>query len=300
MITETQAILFDLQGHPLRDSLCEGLRASVGEFNSRKFPDGETYLQIGSEVKNRHCMVLCELSDPDPKYLPLCFLAATLRELGASSVGLIAPYLSYMRQDRRFMEGEAITSRIFAKLVSEEFDWLVTVDPHLHRYHSLGEIYSIPSRVIQGAPALAAWLGLKSDLLLVGPDSESEQWVANIASICGHPFVIGEKTRTGDRSVSIQLPKLDKYAGKIAIVIDDVISSGQTILECLRALQAGGIDRVKCACIHGIFADGSDSMLLESGLAELISTNSISHSSNAIDITHLFIPAISGIINAYE
>src|SRR6185503_12811188 len=122
-------------------------------------------------------IILCTLADPDAKFLPLIFAAATARELGAARVGLVAPYLAYMRQDRRFNPGEAVTSRYVAKLISGAFDWLVTVDPHLHRYGALGEIYTIPTRAIHAAPLMSDWIRRNvPDPLIVGPDSESEQW----------------------------------------------------------------------------------------------------------------------------
>ena len=74
-------------------------------------------------------------------------------------MGLVTPYLAYLRQDRQFRPGEAVTSRTFARLLSGYADWLVTIDPHLHRYDTLSDIYNIPSRVIHAAPALAASAG---------------------------------------------------------------------------------------------------------------------------------------------
>lgn len=285
-------IIFSLAPHSLASSLCDVLHAEAGELNSRSFPDGESYLRIESIVKDRQCIILADMSYPDKKFLPLSFLISTLKELEAANVGLVAPYLSYMRQDRRFVDGEAVTSRIFAQLLSQQFDWLVTVDPHLHRYHSLEEIYTIPSRVVQGAPVLADWLSSEKDVFLVGPDSESEQWVSEIASKSGHPFVIGEKQRHGDRDVKVSLPDLSEYKLKTAVIIDDVISSGQTILECMLTLKAYGISKIKCACVHGIFAEGIDKVLLKSGLEQLLSTNTIAHSSNNLDVTRLLIAPI--------
>ncbi|WP_018624924.1 ribose-phosphate diphosphokinase [Kangiella aquimarina] len=287
-------LVFCLQEHPLADSLAKAMGVQRGEFSARQFPDGESYLRITADVAGRACIVVADLSNPNTKYLPLLFLVETLRELGASQVGLVAPYLSYMRQDRRFVDGEAVTSRIFAKCLSQHIDWLVTVDPHLHRYHSLNEIYSVPSRVVQGAPALAQWLKTQNDLLLVGPDSESEQWVSDIADYSQHPFVIGEKQRFGDRHVEVSLPNIDEYMGRTAVIIDDVISSGQTILECIKALKSKGIEHIQCVAVHGIFADGSDHALIHAGLSQLATSNTIPHSSNAIDITpQLITPVIS-------
>lgn len=293
----TAPLLFALSPHPLAPSLCQTLGIQAGVVTRRSFPDGESYLRVDTPVKDRPCIVLAELAHPDGKYLPLVFLLATLREFGASSVGLIAPYLSYMRQDRRFVKGEALTSRIFANLLSTQIDWLVTVDPHLHRYRSLDDIYSVPTRVVQGAPALANWLKGQTNLLLVGPDAESEQWVADIARRSGHPFVVGAKQRYGDRDVMVTLPDLGVYRDCTVVIIDDVISSGHTVLKCMEALQQQGIAGISCAAIHGIFAEGIDKTLIQRGLQQLITTNSIAHSSSVVDLTDSLLEPIREFIS---
>jgi ribose-phosphate pyrophosphokinase len=270
-------VLFALEPHVLHDTLCEKLPADKGKSETRAFPDGESYLRIETPVRGRHCIILADLSQPNNKYLPLVFLASTLRELGTLSIGLIAPYLSYMRQDRRFAEGEAVTSKIFAQQLSSQVNWLVTVDPHLHRYHSLDEIYSIPTAVVQGAPLLADRLRAQKNIFLVGPDSESAQWVSEIARMSGHPFVIGDKQRFGDRDVLVHLPDLSHFRSCTAVIIDDVISSGQTLLKCIDALRTHNIQQISCASVHGIFADKSDEQLLQRGLTELLVSNSISY-----------------------
>jgi len=285
-------IIFDPQGHPLAPLLCGKLPAELGQLSYRRFPDGESYLRLDSPVKGRHCVVLVEMSSPDRKFLPLSFLTSTLRELEAASIGLVAPYLCYMRQDRRFLDGEAITSRIFAELLSNQVDWMVTVDPHLHRYTSLDEIYAIPTKVIQGAPVLAGWLKSETDVFVVGPDLESEQWVAQIAEYSGHPYVIGEKQRLGDRDVSVSLPDLSELETMTAVIIDDVISSGQTIIECMHTLRSRGVTKINCACVHGIFAGNSDKAILEAGLSELVTTNTIPHYSNELDVSGLLLTSI--------
>lgn len=300
VIVRTMPIVFALEPHPLQASLVGQLPADTGEFITRQFPDGESYLRITTPVAGRSCIVIADLSHPNKKYLPLVFLLETLRELGAATVGLVAPYLSYMRQDRRFVEGEAVTSKVFAADISQHMDWLVTVDPHLHRYHSLDEIYRVPSRVVPGAHALAEWLKSRNDLVLIGPDAESEQWVSGIAEHSGHPFVIGSKQRFGDRDVRVTLPDMGAYRSCTAVIIDDVISSGQTLLQCIASVKKKGIARIHCAAVHGIFADGADAALLSAGLASLVTTNTIAHGSNAIDIAPLLIDPIAAFLNANE
>ncbi len=291
--TSAEAVLFALEPHSLFYSLCKKLSLNPGFHSFRRFPDNESYLRIENDVKEKHCIILADLSHPDSKCLHLLFLAETLRDLGAASVGLVAPYLCYLRQDKRFVAGEAVTSRIFASLLSQHIDWLVTVDPHLHRYHSLNEVYSIPCRVVHGASLLAAWLASQQDILLVGPDAESEQWVAKVAEQSGHPYVIGEKQRLGDREVVVTLPELDSYKVSSAVVIDDVISSGHTLMQCIEALHLQGIEDVSCAAIHGIFVGDAEERLLETGINKLVTTNSISHPSNELDLSESLVMPIS-------
>ncbi|WP_457604693.1 ribose-phosphate diphosphokinase, partial [Legionella pneumophila] len=197
--------LFD--SSEIAGQLQKTLQVDVGKVTFHRFPDTEWYLKIDSEVKNRSIMVVDSLNQPDEKILPLLFFAKTAKELGAKKIGLIAPYLSYLRQDKRFHEGEGITSRYFADILSTSFDWLMTIDPHLHRYHSLDEIYSIPTFVLHATSMIATWIKHHVPKpILIGPDMESEQWVADIAEKGRFPYAILEKTRHGDKEVTISVP----------------------------------------------------------------------------------------------
>ena len=288
----TNPVLFSLGAESLFDSLSNQLSVEKGFLNVRSFPDGESYLQVLSPVKDRACVLLVDFANPNESFLSVVFLCETLKEMGATSVGLVAPYLCYMRQDRRFHEGEAVTSKLFAKLISDHFDWLVTVDPHLHRYHTLDEIYSIPNSVLHGASALSEWVKDQKDCLLVGPDAESEQWVSGIAEYSGHPFIIGSKTRLGDKQVNIELPNFQVNKFTKVIIVDDVISSGFTVLRCFEALKAKHAQDIRCLAVHGIFANGIDSLLIRAGLKDIVTTNTIPHYSNKIDVAPLLADAI--------
>ncbi|MGE3600512.1 MAG: ribose-phosphate diphosphokinase, partial [Dehalococcoidia bacterium] len=178
----------------LAAALARELGAELGTLEMRAFPDGETYLRFVTNPAARPVIIVCTMARPNDKILPLLFAATTARDLGTLRVGLVAPYLAYMRQDRRFKPGEGVTSRQVAHLLSEAFDWLVTVDPHLHRYSSLGEIYTIRTRVVQAAPGVSRWIRANvTRPLVVGPDSESEQWVTAVAGAADAPFAVLEK-----------------------------------------------------------------------------------------------------------
>ncbi|WP_428268216.1 ribose-phosphate pyrophosphokinase [Haliangium sp.] len=261
------------------------LGAELGACTIREFPDGELYVRVDTPVAQRRVAIACTLDQPKDKILPLLFLAATCRDLGAAAVGLVAPYLAFMRQDERFRSGEGITSAYFAGLLSRAVDWLVTVDPHLHRWRSLDQIYTIPSRVASAAPAIAAWLRQRGQApVLIGPDAESEQWVAAVAAELGAPHVILSKVRHGDREVAITAPDLALCQGRTPVLIDDIISTGQTMVAAIEHIARAGLPAPVCVGVHPVFADQAYDELRAAGAGEVVSCNTIAHASNQISI----------------
>jgi ribose-phosphate pyrophosphokinase len=269
------------------------LRMGAVELESRRFPDGESYLRFRQDLKGRNMAFVCTLNDPDGKTLPLLFAARTARELGALRVGLVAPYLGYMRQDRRFHEGEAVTSVHFAALLSHAFDWLVTVDPHLHRRDSLSEIYSITNKVVAAAPAMAQWIRTSIQRpLVVGPDSESEQWAAEVAKACDAPHAVMSKTRLGDRRVEIEAPPLSQWKDRTPVLLDDIISSARTMALAARKIQQAGLEAPVCVGVHGVFSSDALGALREAGVRQVVTTNTIAHETNGIDVSPLVAGAL--------
>ena len=265
------------------ERLLARLDAEAGTAMVRHFPDGELYVRIDSPVAGRDVVLVCGLDRPANKILPFLFLAATARDLGARRVGLVAPYLSFMRQDSRFHPGEGITSTYFAGLVSGAVDWLVTVDPHLHRYASLAEVYKIPTEVVRAAPAIAAWVKQHvPSPVLVGPDAESEQWVAAVAERIDAPYQVLEKTRRGDRDVSVSPPDLSRCDGLTPVLVDDIISTGRTMIETVRHLRVHGVREPICVGVHAVFAERAHDDLLAAGAARVVTCNTIEHPSNRI------------------
>ena len=172
-----------------------------------RFPDGESSLRTAAELAGKDVAIVCTLDRPDEKLVALLFAADLARDLGAASVGLLAPYLAYMRQDMRFQHGESVTAKYFAGLISTSFDWLVTVDPHLHRFASLESIYRIPTVAVGAAPAIGTWIRQHvKNPGLIGPDAESRQWVSEVARHADAPFLVLDKVRSGDQSVAVNAP----------------------------------------------------------------------------------------------
>jgi ribose-phosphate pyrophosphokinase len=276
----------------IAQTLARILRAEIGRVELHAFPDGETYLRFASDLSGRILVIVCTLDRPNEKILPSLFAAAAARELGAEKVGLVAPYLAYMRQDRRFKPGEAVTSRAVARLLSNAFDWLVTVDPHLHRYGSLADIYRIPTRVVHAAPLISQWISTHvTKPFVIGPDSESEQWVSVVAKEADAPYAVLEKVRRGDRDVEISDKNLRDLDGRTPVLVDDIISSGRTMIEAVRLIVKRGGAAPVCVAVHGLFADQSDGLLVQAG-ARVVTSNSIPHGTNGIDVGEILAAAV--------
>jgi len=256
-----------------------GVRVLAPEI--RQFPDGELYVRIDGELGDDAVIVGNASSD---NFLRIAFLAGTARDLGATRVGLVTPYLAYMRQDSRFKPGEGVTASYFGRLLSSTVDWLVTVDPHLHRLDSLAGVYTIPTTIARAAPAIATWVTASVEHpVLIGPDAESVQWVQAVAEHCGAPFLILEKTRRGDRDVSITSPD-GAWNGHTPVVIDDIVSTGQTMIEATRQLRAAGSAAPMCVGIHAVFADALHEALIGAGARGIVTCNTIPHATNQICI----------------
>lgn len=265
---------------------------ACGAIEHRRFPDGESYLRLACDVAGRTVDIVCTLSQPDDKLLPLLLAADTARELGAAKVNLIAPYLAYMRQDKRFHPGEAVSSHTFARLLSSSFDHLTTVDPHLHRYPALASVYTIPSTTLHATPLMADWIAAHVvKPLLVGPDAESEQWVATIADRICAPHVVLGKVRHGDRDVDIDVPDLSAWADHTPVLVDDIASSGRTLAVAARGLIARGLPKPECVVVHALYGDTVAAELAPL-FARITSTNAAPHPSNGIDLAPLIADAI--------
>ena len=282
---------------PLAAALRPALEATAVPLDFRCFPDGECYLRVDGDVKGADVVVAAALKNPDAQALRLWFAADTLRDMGARRLVLATPYLPYMRQDARFRPGEAVTSRSFGRFVSQAFDGVVTVDPHLHRYHSLDQVYSVPSRVVRSAPAIAQWLRQNVERpIVVGPDAESEQWARDVAERAGCPWQVLTKTRHGDRHVDVTLPAAEGAAGRTPVLVDDIASSGHTLAEAARHVrEVFGVAPI-CIAVHALFAPEAKPLLREAGAARVLSCNTVPDESNAIDVLPLFAQGVRSLL----
>lgn len=283
----------------LAEAMALPLEARIGRLDWRRFPDGESLVAVDEDIADADVAILASLHHPDEIALALRFAAATARQFGARSVGLVAPYLAYMRQDKRFHPGEAVSAPLFAGFLEQSFDWLVTADPHLHRNPELASLYRIPAQRVATAPLLADWIrGNVADAIIIGPDSESRQWVSDIAARADVPYQVLNKIRHGDRNVEVSLPDVEAARGRTPVIVDDIVSSGRTAIETVEQLKKLGPPAAVCVFIHAVFAPGAYEQLLAAGASRVVSTDSITHPSNAIAIAALLSEASAPLFSA--
>ncbi|HKJ72714.1 MAG TPA: ribose-phosphate pyrophosphokinase [Alphaproteobacteria bacterium] len=286
-------IVFPMPGNEaLGKNLAHDTGSQLGEVDVRRFPDGESYVRLLTPVHDRPVALVDTLAQPDSKILPLLFAAAAAKDLGATRVGLVAPYLAYMRQDRRFNPGEAVSSTHFGRLLSGWLDWLVTVDPHLHRHASLDEVYTIPNQVVQAAPLISEWIRKNvENPVLVGPDEESKQWVSRVAERAGAPYTVLHKIRHGDRDVEVSAPDVGRWRDHTPVLVDDIISTARTMIETIKGLQKLDLAAPVCVGVHAVFAGSAYEDLVAAGAARIVTCNTIPHASNLIDLTEPIVEA---------
>lgn len=288
-------------GLPDNEVLAQGLAAQLGgaaePLDVHRFPDGESRVRVPPGAAGRDVVLACTLDHPNARLVELYLAAATARDLGARRVLLAAPYLAYMRQDRSFHPGEGISAAHIGRWLSGFLDGLVTVDPHLHRIHRLDEVYRIPSRVVHAAGPIAQWLRPQlARPVLIGPDAESRQWVGEVAQALSCPWFVLDKLRRGDHDVAVHLPDVAALRDRQPVLLDDIVSSGASLLAAAGQLRSAGFGAPLFLCVHALCGAEVAERLNAAG--RLVSCNSVRHPSNAIDLHRPLALAVSELLSA--
>jgi ribose-phosphate pyrophosphokinase len=275
-------------------SLASRLGIPVHEIAIHVFPDGEIRVTAGPAAATT--IIYASLDRPNEKLIALTFAAEALRRGGAKRLILLAPYLCYMRQDTAFHEGEAISQKAVGALIAGCVDRVVTVDAHLHRTPDIGAVFpGIQSDNLSAMSAIADTLrktGIDPATIVVGPDAESEPWVSDLASRLGFSHAVAQKTRRGDRSVEIAFAGQTRLAGRPALIVDDIVSSGGTMIACARALTVAGATTIDAVITHALFPEQFGRDMTCAGIRSVRSTHSVPHATNAIALDDLFVGAL--------
>ena len=279
---------YQLQGK----SLARLLNIEYAEAELHQFPDGESKIRLPVDIPST--VVICRsLDSPNDKLIELFFTAKELRQKGCERIILVAPYLCYMRQDKAFKPGEAVSQRWVGKLISGLVDEVITVDPHLHRVRKLEEIFKVNRAVtLSAAPLIGNLISLQvSNPVVIGPDEESKQWIEQIADLHDFNYIVGDKTRIGDKDVNVVLPPSD-VEDRNVVLVDDMASTGKTLINTAKQLMEMGVENLYCAITHPLFVGNAYEELLATGVKATWSTDSVTHPSNCISLASLLAEAI--------
>jgi ribose-phosphate pyrophosphokinase len=287
--------------HTFQDSvgaaqrLADGLATRLSIIDTHRFPDGECLVRTRETAPT--ALVYRSLNQPNEKIVELLLAADALRRNGARRLVLVAPYLPYMRQDKAFRSGEPISQRVISGLLDDAFDRIVTVDPHLHRVHSLQNVFRKAACThLHSAASLVPFIraSLPRDLWIIGPDAESAAWVRSVGDPLNLPTAALEKRRRGDRDVEITIPAGTHVYGRPVLLIDDICSTGATLATAIRTLKAAGAGEVTVYVTHALCSDPTVDELTASGAERLISSDSCPHKTNAIHLAPVLADALAG------
>jgi len=267
--------------------ISEKMNANYSELELKKFPDGEINIRFKKDLKNKNVLLIQSFYENiNEKIVEILFAYYSAKDLGAKKIKLLALYFPYFRQDKRFIKGQGISIKSMSKIFCV-FDKIFVVEPHLHRIKKIKQILPHGKR-ISVIPLIANYFkNLKiNDFIFVGPDSESSQWTKNVAKILKKEYFILRKKRYGSRNVKIKLNKKIDIENKNIVIIDDIISTGGTMLKTIKELKKLKPKQIYCVGIHGVFADKKILEELEKE-AKIISTNTILSKLSKIDISDI-------------
>ena len=290
-------ITYGSAGEPLARATANILGYSVLNVKRRLFPDGEQYLRLLGDFESGTAAVFQPLfPSPDSLFIELALIADALRGVGCKKVIGVLPYVAYLRQDERFIAGEPLSAKLIARLIEAAgIDSLIAVDMHLHRYSHPRDLFRIEARNISAMPLLAKYYREKhpeSDPLVVGPDAESHQWASSVASILKADFVVLEKERLGDREVRVS--EIGGINGREVVIVDDMVSTGKTLVEVVSRLKAEGASRVDAIVSHALLVEDAYRSLKMAGLSDLIASDTIPSRHSQVSVAPLIAAELKG------
>jgi len=272
----------------IADDLSNLLKVPLANTIIKRFPDDELYVRILDKIWGEH-VVIIQTTYPDNNIIELFLLQNAAEEAGAKEISIIVPYFGYARQDVKFQDGEPISAKAMAGLISLNADRVITVDPH--KEHILN-FFSTSAYSCSAVPEIAKYLNEKNIDMVLAPDKGAINRAKQASEIIKCDFDYMEKKRIDGTTVEIKPKNLDVQNKNVSI-IDDIISTGGTMAKSIQELKKQGAKNVFVACTHGLFAADAIKKLNSSGCDEIISTDTIQSDYSKVKIAPSLIPFFS-------
>jgi len=256
------------------------------EKHAGGFPDGERYVRVLGPVSGEH-VVLVQTTHPDPMIVELFLLTDAIRDAGARRLTAVVPYFGYGRQDKRFLDGEAVSAKTIAKHIAVDCDELLTMA--IPANPEILKTFPLRTHEVSGMPAIGRYLKTAKVDVLLAPDQGALRLAKEASSVAGVPFDFLVKKRIDSYTVKIEAKALD-VRGKSVGIVDDVISTGGTIATAAKELKAQGARRVIAACVHGLFVGPAEANLKVCD--DVISTDTVLSPHTKVSVAPEFAAAI--------
>jgi len=278
----------------LGKKIAELLNTKTVAVTFKKFPDGESYIRLEGEIRNEEVAIVQTTSPPqDTNLLQLFLMADTAKSLGAKKAVAVVPYLAYSRQDKRFLQGEALSVETVAKLLKEAgVDQLLTINVHEPK---VLKKFPFPAQTISAIPLLAEYFknkGLKGAFALA-PDEGAKEYALTADKILNGGY--GWRHKERDRytgAISFRDDKFD-VEGKDAVIFDDIISTGGTTADAVKTLKAQGARRVYAACMHPLLIGDAEKKIMANGAEEIVGTDCIPSRVSKVSVAPLIANALA-------
>jgi ribose-phosphate pyrophosphokinase len=255
------------------------------KMDLRKFPDGERYIRVLGDVAGKTVNVIQSMyMQPNDFLFEYFLIVDNLRDMGVSKIRGIIPYFAYARQDGRFNPGEAFSLKTVCNMIeSAGTSEVYTIDLHLHRIENISELFKIPSTNLTVVPDLAKYVRQNVRMknpVVIGPDEEAEQWArvaakeldADYDILEKHRVTTDEKGKFGEVEVK---PRELSMKGRDALIIDDIISTGGTIVQAINVLVKNGVNKIYVATSHPVLVENALMKVLEAGAEMVIGSDTI-------------------------
>ena len=286
------AVIAGSASKDLGKRIARRLKAPYVEAKTRVFPDGESKITFGRIPKNSIVLVVQSTYPPvDTNLLQALSIISQVRKV-SSKIYAIIPYMGYARQDRQFLSGEVVTMSIIARMIQAAgAKKVVTVD--IHSKIALNH-FKIPKENVSAIPELAKYfkkMKLKN-ALVVSPDMGGSLRAKKFASLLNIDFIALKKSRNRNTGkVQIHSSKAD-VRGKDLILVDDIISTGGSIIKAAQFLKRQKCKRLFVACTHGLFVEDAEKKIKKAGVSRIISTNTIPRNTSKVDISGVIVDSI--------
>ncbi len=280
--------------------VAQDLNAQYLDTEIKMFPDGEIYVRFLDDAAGKDVVLIQSLAlNPNQYLIELFLMLDALKDIKARRVITVLPYFAYARQDERFKPGEAISVQTISRLIEAAgADHIFTIDSHRHRVVDQTKLTKIPLDDLSAMNVLAKYMSAKHKMhnpAVIGPDSEAGAWAKIAADTLGIDYDSLEKKRFDAETVEIRPRKLD-IKGRDVLIVDDIISTGNTIIKAMEVLKVNGAKDIYVACTHPLLVLNALVRIYQAGALDVVGTDTVYSPISLVSVSPVISNAVKKVL----